>query len=46
MPYVDAVNSQSELARIYNDISVMESHHCAMTWAILRRKECALLVSG
>jgi len=37
------VNTQSELARIYNDMSVMENHHCAMTFAILRRKECALL---
>lgn len=41
-----AVNTQSELARIYNDVSVMENHHCAMTFAILRRKECALLVGA
>eukprot|EP00798_Chlamydomonas_sp_ICE-L_P016595 gene16595-22833_t len=37
------VNSCSELANIYNDISVMENHHCAMAFAILRRNECALL---
>jgi hypothetical protein len=40
-----AVNGQTELARIYNDQSVMENHHCAMTWAVLSRKDCALLVS-
>ncbi|KAL6754890.1 hypothetical protein V8C86DRAFT_3100054 [Haematococcus lacustris] len=38
-----AINTGSELAQIYNDISVLENHHCALTFAILRRKECALL---
>ncbi|KAG1670017.1 hypothetical protein FOA52_011173 [Chlamydomonas sp. UWO 241] len=37
------VHTQSELARLYNDISVMENHHCAMTFEVLRRKDCALL---
>ncbi|KAG2432321.1 hypothetical protein HYH02_013041 [Chlamydomonas schloesseri] len=37
------VNSSSELARIYNDQSVMENHHCAMTFAILSRTDCAVL---
>ncbi|KAG2427309.1 hypothetical protein HXX76_012504 [Chlamydomonas incerta] len=37
------VNSGSELARIYNDQSVMENHHCAMTFAILSRTDCAVL---
>lgn len=27
-------------------VSVLENHHCAMTFAVLRRKECALLVRG
>jgi hypothetical protein len=31
------------LARIYNDVSVMENHHCAMTFAILSRKDCNML---
>ncbi|KAG1667446.1 hypothetical protein FOA52_012201 [Chlamydomonas sp. UWO 241] len=37
------VHTQSELARLYNDGSVMENHHCALTFDILRRKDCALL---
>ncbi|GLC43173.1 hypothetical protein PLESTB_000855000 [Pleodorina starrii] len=37
------VNSGSELARIYNDQSVMENHHCAMTFAIMSRTDCNLL---
>ncbi|GIL88796.1 hypothetical protein Vretifemale_16683, partial [Volvox reticuliferus] len=31
------------LARIYNDQSVMENHHCAMTFAILSRTDCNVL---
>lgn len=34
------VNSGSQLARIYNDTSVLENHHCAMAFAILSRREC------
>ncbi|KAG2484698.1 hypothetical protein HYH03_016527 [Edaphochlamys debaryana] len=37
------VNSSSELARIYNDQSVMENHHCAMSFAILSRNDCNVL---
>lgn len=37
------VHTQSELARLYNDVSVMENHHCALTFEVLRRKECAIL---
>eukprot|EP00002_Diphylleia_rotans_P008662 TRINITY_DN1867_c0_g2_i2.p1 TRINITY_DN1867_c0_g2~~TRINITY_DN1867_c0_g2_i2.p1 ORF type:complete len:1027 (+),score=219.56 TRINITY_DN1867_c0_g2_i2:68-3148(+) len=33
------INTQSDFARIYNDISVLESHHAAKTFEILRRKE-------
>ena len=36
------VNSQSKLSRIYNDVSVLENHHCAMAFAILDKKECNL----
>jgi hypothetical protein len=38
------VNIQSELARVYNDISVQENHHCATCFAILRSEEGSLLV--
>jgi hypothetical protein len=44
-PSCAAVNCQTELARIYNDTSVLESHHSATMWAVLARKDCALLVS-
>lgn len=37
------VASGSELARCYNDISVMENHHCAMAFSILDREDCGLL---
>ena len=37
------VYTQSEIARLYNDSSVMENHHCALTFEVLRRKDCALL---
>jgi hypothetical protein len=37
------VYTQSELARLYNDASVMENHHCALAFEILRRQECAVL---
>ncbi|KXZ43213.1 hypothetical protein GPECTOR_97g751 [Gonium pectorale] len=39
------INSQSELARIYNDQSVMENHHCAMAFAILSRTDCNVLAT-
>jgi len=39
------VNIGSEVARRYNDASVLENHHCALTFAILERKNCALLAS-
>jgi len=39
------VNVGSEVARRYNDASVLENHHCALTFAILERKNCALLES-
>ena len=37
------VASKSSLAMCYNDASVMENHHCAMTFSILERADCALL---
>lgn len=33
----------TELAKRYNDVSVMENHHCALTFAILSRKDCNIL---
>ncbi|MEW5299350.1 MAG: hypothetical protein WDW36_002376 [Sanguina aurantia] len=39
------VNRQSEFARIYNDASVLENHHCALAFAILSRKECNIFES-
>eukprot|EP00002_Diphylleia_rotans_P011874 TRINITY_DN2337_c0_g2_i2.p1 TRINITY_DN2337_c0_g2~~TRINITY_DN2337_c0_g2_i2.p1 ORF type:complete len:784 (-),score=175.34 TRINITY_DN2337_c0_g2_i2:2051-4402(-) len=33
------INTQSEFARLYNDSSVLESHHAAKTFEILRRNE-------
>ena len=35
--------SHTRLARIYNDQSVMENHHCAMSFAVLSRPDAALL---
>lgn len=35
------INSSSELALIYNDISVLENHHCALAFEII--KHCGLL---
>ena len=37
------VETESELARCYNDVSVMEHHHCALTFAILSRPGSAIL---
>jgi hypothetical protein len=37
------INSSSELAQRFNDQSVMENHHCAITFAILRHKDCNIL---
>ncbi len=42
LPFVSLV-PLPRLARIYNDQSVMENHHCAMTFAILSRRECNVL---
>ena len=37
------INTQSEIAQRYNDISPLENHHCAITFAILAKKECGLI---
>ncbi len=34
------VNSKSELAIRYNDASVLENHHVAATFAIMRQEDC------
>jgi CheY-like chemotaxis protein/HPt (histidine-containing phosphotransfer) domain-containing protein len=33
------VNAKSPLALVYNDISVLENHHCSMTFRFLREKD-------
>eukprot|EP00891_Asterochloris_glomerata_P009655 jgi/Astpho2/9655/gw1.00146.70.1_t len=37
------IQTQTPLAQRYNDISVMENHHCAITFAILAKRDCAIL---
>ena len=37
------VASGSELASRYNDINVLENHHCAMTFSMLEGKDGGLL---
>ena len=37
------VNSGSELAMIYNDKSVLENHHCAKAFRLMRRTNCGVL---
>ncbi len=37
------IQTQTPLAQRYNDMSVMENHHCALTFAILAKRDCAIL---
>lgn len=37
------VNSQSYLATLYNDRSVLENHHCAMAFELMRSKQFNIL---
>eukprot|EP00210_Caulerpa_lentillifera_P001493 g1432.t1 len=37
------INIGSEVAKRYNEVSVLENHHCALSFAILERKNCAIL---
>ncbi|TMW64435.1 hypothetical protein Poli38472_013057 [Pythium oligandrum] len=37
------IDSGSQLAMCYNDISVLENHHAAMTFAVLRSPGCDIL---
>ncbi|CEO99499.1 Phosphodiesterase [Plasmodiophora brassicae] len=37
------VNASTKLALLYNDQSVLEHHHCAMTFHILKRPGCNIL---
>ncbi|GMH33176.1 hypothetical protein BSKO_01010 [Bryopsis sp. KO-2023] len=39
------INTNSELAQRYNDISVQENHHCAITFAVLAKRECKILAN-
>ena len=37
------IQTQTPLAQRYNDMSVMENHHTALTFAILAKRDCAIL---
>lgn len=37
------INAQSELALVYNDISILENYHCSLTFKILRSQQFNLL---
>ncbi|XP_034038035.1 high affinity cGMP-specific 3',5'-cyclic phosphodiesterase 9A-like [Thalassophryne amazonica] len=37
------VNTQTDLALCYNDISPLENHHCAVAFRILSKPECNIL---
>lgn len=37
------IQTQTPLAQRYNDMSVMENHHCALTFAIMAKRDCAIL---
>ena len=37
------IQTQTPLAQRYNDMSVMENHHCALTFAIMTKRDCAIL---
>ena len=37
------IQTQTPLAQRYNDNSVMENHHCALTFAIMAKRDCAIL---
>lgn len=39
------IRSNSDLARLYNDKAVLENHHCATTFKILRLPDCELFGS-
>jgi hypothetical protein len=37
--------TKSDLSIRYNDLSVLENHHCATTYSILQREECNIFVN-
>jgi len=37
--------TKSDLSIRYNDLSVLENHHCATTYSILKREECNIFVN-
>jgi cAMP-specific phosphodiesterase 4 len=39
------VNAQTKLALLYNDKSVLENHHVAVTYKILAHKQCDFMTS-
>lgn len=40
------INSMSKLARIYNDISVLENHHCALTFELMEHTGLSKCFTG
>ncbi|KAE8278541.1 High affinity cGMP-specific 3',5'-cyclic phosphodiesterase 9A [Larimichthys crocea] len=39
------INAQTDLALLYNDISPLENHHCAVAFGILSKPECNILMN-
>ncbi|XP_033991283.1 high affinity cGMP-specific 3',5'-cyclic phosphodiesterase 9A-like isoform X2 [Trematomus bernacchii] len=37
------INAQTDLALLYNDISPLENHHCAVAFSIMAKPECNIL---
>jgi len=37
------VNTKSQIALVYNDISVLENHHASVTFSTLQKQECNVL---
>lgn len=37
------MRTQSELALRYNDVSVLENHHCSSAWSVLCEENCNIL---
>jgi len=40
------INSQTDLASTYNDLSVLENHHCAFTFRLMRKNPEANILSA
>ncbi|KAI4794353.1 hypothetical protein KUCAC02_032120 [Chaenocephalus aceratus] len=42
-PGYNNINAQTDLALLYNDISPLENHHCAVAFSIMAKPECNIL---